>query len=107
MATTLNQYDYANIFTTYVDDNGYSFYNLFNNINIDGDVDPSLYSEDYIYSHNSWYQLAYKYYGTTRLWWILLVINNVNNPFDVNPGTKIKILNKEVVTQILSQINNK
>lgn len=106
MATNLNIYDYANIFTTFEDADGYSYYDLSNNLVIKGDIDPVLYTEIFYNEGVSWYELSYKYYGTTRLWWTILIANNIINPFEVKTGTRIKILKKEVISEILSSINN-
>jgi hypothetical protein len=106
MATTLNQYDFANIFNVYTDDNGYEFYNIFNTINIDGDIDPSLYTTHIWSGTDNFYTLSNQYYGTVRLWWAILVANNIMNPFeDIPAGKPIKILNQSVISVILSQIN--
>jgi len=106
MTNDLNPYDYANIFSTYTDESGYEFYNLLNSITIDGEIDNSLFTYDNVYSFVDWYQLSFKYYGTTRLWWIILVANNIKNPFDIISGQRIKILKKEVVSEVLSQVNS-
>ena len=107
MATQLNIYDYANIFTTFTDVDGYSYYDLLNNLVIQGDIDPVLYDEIFYNDNISWYELSYQYYGTTRLWWTILIANNIVNPFtDAKTGTRIKILKKEVISEILSNINN-
>ena len=107
MATQLNLYDYANIFSIFTDADGYSYYDLLNNLVIQGDIDPVLYDEIFYNETTSWYELSYKYYGTTRLWWTILIANNVVNPFtEVKTGTRIKILKKEVISEILSNINN-
>ncbi len=106
MSQNLNSYDYANIFNTYKTSEGYEFYNLINSINIEGDLDASLYDFDVVYDFRSWYELSNKYYGTPRLWWILLVANKIQNPFDVTSGQRVKILKPVAVTQIVSQINN-
>ena len=106
METTLNMYDYANIFNTYEDENGLTFFNLMNSLNIEGEIDASLYTYDLAYSFTSWYELSNKHYGTPRLWWIILLANNVKNPFEIPAGLKVKILKGAVVTEIVSQINN-
>lgn len=106
MSEPLNSYDYANIFNTYTTSDGYEFYNFSNLVNIEGDIDPTLYSYDTAYDFRSWYELSNKYYGTPRLWWIILVANKKQNPFDVNSGERVKILKTAAVTQIVSQINN-
>ena len=107
MASQLNIYDYANIFTVFQDGDGYSYYDLSNNLVIKGEIDSILYDEIFYNENFSWYDISYKYYGTTRLWWTILIANNIINPFtDVKTGTRIKILKKEVISEILSNINN-
>lgn len=103
----LNAYDYANIFNTYTDEEGYEFFNFMNSINIDGDIDPSLYVMDVVESFTSWYELSRKYYDTPRLWWTILLANNITNPFDVQSGQRVKVLKSSVVSNIVSQINNR
>lgn len=106
MATTLNQYDFANIFNIYTDENGFQFYNIFNTINIDGHIDPSLYTTHIWSGTDNFYALSNQYYSTVRLWWTILIANNIVNPFDdIIPGKPIKILNQSVITVILGQIN--
>jgi len=97
--------DMANIFQTYTDEDGYEYYNLLNSIYIDGDIDASLYDEYYMTSSDNWYDLANRYYGDNRLWWTILIANNIINPFESLANTKIKILKSFVVSDIISQIN--
>ena len=35
--------------------------------------------------------LAYRIYRNPRLWWFLLKVNGITNPFNVVPGTKILV----------------
>lgn len=102
---SLNSYDYANIFTAYEDDDGLQFFNLFNTIIIDGEIDPTLYTEEFYNSADGWYALSQKHYGTYRLYWTILLANGIVNPFeDIVAGTKIKILNPSVISNILNQM---
>lgn len=106
MNITLNSYDYANIFTIYQDSDGLMYFNLIDDLNIGGTIDPSLYDEIYYNDENNWYSLSNTFYGTPRLWWIILIANNIDNPcYGVKVGDKIKILKKEAVSEILSQLN--
>jgi len=107
MATQLNLYDYANIFSVFTDADGYSYYDLLNNLVIQGDIDSVLYDEIFYNENISWYELSQQFYGTTRLWWTILIANNIINPFtDIKTGDKIKIFKKQVISEILSNINN-
>ncbi len=106
MATTLNQYDFANLFNIFEDDEGMQFFNLYNTINIEGDIDPTLYEEYHWSDSDDLYSLSYKYYQTTRLWWTILVANNIIHPFEeLKEGMKIKVLKAPVISQIISEIN--
>ena len=103
---TLDLYDYANIFNIYEDDNGIQFFNLYNSLVIDGEIDKTLYTEIYLNDGDNWYALSQKYYGTHKLWWVALVINNIINPFEDLPNKKIKILNSIAVSNILGQMKS-
>ncbi len=105
MAQTLHQFDFANIFNVYEDSDGFLFYNLFESINIEGDIDPNLYTEHIWSGDDNFYSLSHKYYNSTRLWWVILTANQIINPFDeITPGTKLMILKQPVVSQILSKM---
>lgn len=106
MTIDLLTYDYAKIFNIYQDEDGFYFLNIYNNIVIEGDIDPTLYT---IHRHDgnvdNWYSLSYRYYGTTQLWWLILIANNISDAFeDIQAGTEIKILKSNVVSDILQQI---
>lgn len=103
----LDTYDYANVFRILTDSEGFSRFDLSDGVVIEGEIDQSLYTTDYAHNFTSWYELSKKHYGTHKLWWIILVANNITNPFEVSGGTEVKILKSAVVSEIISQINNK
>jgi phage tail protein X len=51
--------------------------------------------------------LAYKYYGDTRMWWIIATANNINDAvFYVEPGIQLRIpQNIQKILNDLSTIN--
>lgn len=102
----LDYYDYANIFTTYFDKDGFEFFNLMNSVTINGEIDPSLYFYVNAHSFTDVYNLSKKHYGTHKLWWLILVANDIKNPFDIKSGQRLKILTNSAASEILSQINN-
>lgn len=101
----INSNFYENIFNVYQED-GFYYYNLYNTVSIDTEnIDPNLYTEHIFSIGDYWTLLSYKYYGTVNLWWILCVANNIQNPLDLpEVGTKLKILNSEVVSDIIQSI---
>lgn len=54
---------------------------------------------------DTWMLISYKFYGTYELWWILAKVNNVIDPtLDIVVGTEIRILNDDIVNQVLQTI---
>lgn len=104
---SINDYDMANIFNAY-EDKGFQFFNLHNTIYVDPNIDPVLYTTHLYSETDDWYSLSNRYYKTPRLWWVILIANQIVNPFDVlRAGTPLKILNGQVVSDIITQINKK
>jgi hypothetical protein len=101
----LDYYDYAKIFNIYEDDNGIKFLNLMNSLNIDGQIDPQLYTYDVANSFRSVYELSAKYYKTPKLWWTILLANDIKNPFEIRSGQRVKILSTLAISEIINQLN--
>lgn len=39
--------------------------------------------------------ISNKVYGTVEFWWVILLVNDINNPFtDIDPGTVLTIPNR-------------
>lgn len=83
------------------------FLNIFKFFTIDDNVknNTSMY---YVYEveHNEWFEyIAHKVYGNVYLWWIVALMNDIINPFEeLEPGTLLKILKKEYITQVLRDL---
>ena len=86
-----NEYS-LNIFRTYIVNNDVQNNILFYLTHEVGDTD--------------WFDtISEIYYGTSYLWWLVPLMNNMNNPFeDLNPGTNLKILKNEYVYQLLKEV---
>ena len=58
-------------------------------------------------SGDRYYKLAHHFYGDSRYWWIICLMNNLVNPFsyDLLPGTLIKIPNE--ASTIVNMIKRK
>jgi len=99
--------NYENLFNVYQTETGEYYYNLLRKVNIPLEV-SSRYASEYITSYgDTWTGLAYKFYNDVKLWWIICTANNIQNPVNFpEPGTKLNILNVEVVQSILSAIRD-
>ena len=99
--------DFENILSIYIDKKNNYFFNLNSTVYINISDDQILtYVCDF---ELQWPLISYKIYGTTRLAWLLMKINNVNikDVFKTVPiGTKVKYINQERVSDLISDINN-
>lgn len=97
--------DLENIFDIYVDKRNNAVFNLNETLYIN--VDVSQLPEFICNAEMHWTTLSYKIYGTTRLAWLLLKVNNVDarQIFDAKqPGDKVKYLPKKYVDGVVASI---
>lgn len=47
--------------------------------------------------------LAAKYYGSrmSGLWWVIAYVNNISDPFDLVPGSTLRIPSKSLVNSVI------
>ena len=101
----ISNYLYENIFNVHKDKDGMYYYNLYNTLQFDGSIASNFYREHVVSSGDYWTKLSRKYYGSTELWWLICVVNNIVDPFSIpEPGTVLKILNQEIVGEIVTEI---
>ena len=95
--------DFENFFDVYEDDKSVGtpyFFNLNSTIYIEG-----VNTKEFVLKHDMfWTTISHVIYGTTRLWWVLMKINNVgmDKTLDVVKATeKVKYIEKDDVRQII------
>lgn len=104
----LTDYNFENIFNIY-QEKGHYFYNLLNTINFpeQSKLRPELYSEYTIHANDIWSTISYKLYGSISIWWILCILNRIENPLVMPPpGTKIIVFTVEAINQVLQTMNS-
>jgi hypothetical protein len=98
-----------NLFPVMFDQSNYEYFlNIFRAYVINEDIQNNvLYYTTHEVSDSDWLDLiAYKYYKTVSLWWVVALVNGFNNPFeDLNPGDNLKILKPEYLYQLLKEIS--
>lgn len=100
-----NQLD--NHFEVLSDENGRYFYDLSDTIIIDTENMSPLYYHEYVVQENdTLVRLAIEFYSSANLYWVIAVSNNINNPFVLDSGTVLRIPKKEILGQILTEIEN-
>lgn len=102
----LQMQDLENMLTVHADKRGNYVFNLNQGIYVSISRDNLSY---YTLTHPMhWPVISYVIYDTTRLAWLLMLVNDVkiDNAFDIiQPGTSVLYPTTEAVSQIVSVIN--
>jgi len=89
------------------DDRNY-FMNIFRSFDVNEEASRNvLYYSTYEVGENDIFldNISYKIYKTPHLWWVIALINNIQNPFeDLNVGDNIKVLKNEYISQVLKDV---
>ncbi len=102
---TLDSYRYENIFKIYKNSDDFYFYNIIKKISAPQNMDPSLFDIVTLQPNVLFTTLSYQAYGTTYLWWLICVMNNISNPYDTSlVGQKVKVLKKQFLKPVLDSI---
>lgn len=97
---------YENIFKV-VKDGEYFTYNILQHITLPADMDPLLYREITMPPSMPLSVLSYRVYGTMNLWWLICVVNNIDDPTKMIPsGTKIKVIKPDYLGNVMDIIKN-
>jgi len=103
----INSYYFENYINMY-EDNGYYFYNLASSINFENIDNPEYFYLYRVNSNKSWTLISYENYNTIHLWWIICLLNGIDNPVKFpDSGTVLKILKAEYVGDVLDKIKKK
>lgn len=102
---TLELYRYENIFKMYQkgDDNFY-YYNILKKIDIPDDINEDVFEFIKYPTSLPLTTLSYRIYGTTYLWWLLMIVNKIKNPMKIESGVKIKYIKKPFLKIVLQSI---
>jgi len=102
----LDSENFERIFNVHKEENGLYYYNLLNTIAFPKNLPSNLFNSYTWQSQDTWPLISFKNYKTPNLWWVILLANDISNPLkEYAIGETILIPSKEVVKQILSQIN--
>ncbi len=107
--TRLSNVSYLKLFNLLKDTDGTKYMNIWRSYELNSAVtDESVYYISYEVSDDDWWDnISYYYYETPFLWWIIALMNDVQNPFEeLEAGTNIKILREEYLYQLIKEIEN-
>lgn len=99
--------NYENLFNVYGTSDGDYFYNILRKINIPTDIDKSYYTDYVSKPGDTWTLIAYNFYSDVKLWWIVCMANDIQNPLLFpEAGTVLKIFTPEVTQNILMTVRS-
>jgi len=104
----LQLYRYENIFKTYQtnDKNKDYFYNIVKKIFVPNDINNNAFFTTVYQANTPLTTLSYQIYGTTYLWWLICIVNNIQNPFDpALSGKTLKIIKPNYINFVLTTIS--
>ena len=104
----LELYRYENIFKVFeTGDKNFYFYNINKKISLPDDLNTTFFDYVTLDKKIPLTTLSYRLYGTTYLWWLILVINKIDNPVrDLPVGKKLKYIKNEYIKDVLDNIKN-
>jgi hypothetical protein len=97
-----------NVYTTKKDDSAYYYYNILKKVSIDTEnIAPDVFKYIQVSRRLPWTAISYQEYSTQHLWWLILLTNNIINPIILpKTGDVLKIVRREYVKEIISQVNS-
>lgn len=104
---SLDNNSILNMFDILQDSDNNYLINIFKSYILDDRLleNPDLFHLYTIKNDDWWDQISYKYYGTPKLWWLITMVNRINNPFeDYNETDIIKILKREYLYDMIKSI---
>lgn len=108
-----DQINFSVLFPEVVDNNNRKILDLWNSYRVM--VDPKEFEIDafieyQVKSSDSFPLLAYKFYGNVKLWWLIPLVNDVEDPFDfiqdaIDESKTIKILKNDQISNIIFKMS--
>ena len=104
----LDQYRYENIFKLYqTGDKNFYYYNIAKKIELPSTLEDRFFSTLILPSNLPLTSLSFDIYGTINLWWLILIVNKIQNPIkDIPSGRKIKFVKPKFVPVIIESIQS-
>jgi hypothetical protein len=103
----LNNFRYENIFKLYQNDLNQYYYNITKKIVLPNNLDPTQFLIYPIKQSMPWTMVSFNIYSTIELWWLLCVVNNIQNPvLQPKTGTYIKALRPELIAPLINDIKS-
>lgn len=101
----IGKYMMENMFPVHKSEDNQYFYNIIRTVSA-----PETLSNDRCYTYKvpaptPMTNLSYRVYGRMELWWLICVINKIDNPVQlIQAGTLLKIIKPSYLDEILNKV---
>ena len=95
------------LFNILQDEDGNKLQNVWRSYSLNEAVtDQTVFYDTYQMESMEWWEnISYQFYNTPTLWWVLCIMNNVQNPFEeLEPGQETKILRGNYLYQLIKEM---
>ena len=81
------------------------YYNIIRKVDFPSTISPNLYTKYTVKPNDLWPNIAFKTTGKITLWWLIALMNNIDNAFvPPTPGTILKVPTKIAIRDIIDNI---
>jgi hypothetical protein len=83
------------------------FLNIFKSYQINKEILNDMFNyQSYDIGNEEWIdQIAHDVYKDFNLWWVILLTNNINNPFEeIESGKNLKLFNSRFISTLIKDI---
>ncbi len=95
------------LFNILQDEDGVQLQNVWRSYSLNDEVTgQTVFYDTYEMEDEEWWDnISYSFYNTPALWWVLCIMNNVQNPFEeIEPGQETKILRGAYLYQLIKEM---
>jgi len=95
------------LFNILLDENNVKLQNVWRSYSLNELVtDETIFYQTYEINDDDWWEnISYLYYDSPNLWWVLCIMNNIENPFEqIEPGQETKVLRENYLYQLIKEM---
>lgn len=107
--TRLSNVSYLKLFNLLKDTDNTKYMNIWRSYELEAKItDETVFYMTYEVANDDWWDnISYFFYETPFLWWVIALMNEVQNPFEeLEEGSNIKVLRDEYLYQLIKEIEN-
>lgn len=100
----LDTENFENIFNVYQNESGSYYYNLLETVVFPKNLPANFFTTYSIAPGDTWPYISYKAFNTPNLWWLILLVNGIDNPLSkLEIGRSLLIPIYSVMQDILAK----